>query len=85
MCVKPIVTPSTPGTAPTCMRTWASMLDLSGQPGIVSRIVTWTWLPSTSTASTMPSSTTLRRISGSMTSASALWSAAGSGLLTAAC
>ena len=85
MCVKPIVTLSTPGTAPTCIRTCASRFDLSGQPGIVSRIVTCDVPPSTSTASTMPSSTTLRRISGSMTSASALWSASEAGTVTAAC
>ena len=42
MCVKPTATASTPGTAPTCIRTCASRFDLSGQPGIVSRIVTCT-------------------------------------------
>src|SRR4051794_30548604 len=64
-------TEETPSTDPTWCRTWPSRSAFIGQPATVRAIVTSTWSPRTSTPRTMSSSTTLRRISGSMTARSA--------------
>src|SRR6476659_661438 len=55
------------------------MFDFIGQPATVSARPTVTWPPAISTARTMSSSTTLRRISGSMTATSAVRMSASEG------
>ena len=64
----------TPATRVTAAVTSRLIVSLSGQPDTVSRTVTRTRPPSsTSTESTMPRSVIGRLISGSLTVASAAW------------
>ena len=72
------VTPVTPSTAARAAVVSLVRVSLSGQAATVSRMVTATWPPSSAaTLSTMPSSVTGLRISGSMTVSSAAWRASG--------
>ena len=65
-------TDATPSTADAAAVTSSTIFALSGQPAVVRSIATVTSpAPATSTSRTMPSSVMGRRISGSMTVASA--------------
>ena len=70
------MTPVTPSTAASAAVVSLVRVSLSGQAATVSRMVTATWpASSAATLSTMPSSVTGLRISGSMTVSSAAWRA----------
>src|SRR4051794_23648584 len=67
MCEKRTSTRPIPDTVPAWWRTWPSRFCFSGQPGTVSTISITTSLPLIATSPSIPSSTTSRRSSGSMT------------------
>jgi hypothetical protein len=77
-----MVTPVTPGTAPTARVMSDRSLSLSGQPATVSSSSTRTVPSAPSTAErTMPRSVIGRRISGSSTVASAAWIASSAAVI----